>query len=48
MPKRYIVHFDKAVFGEWVWADSKKEARKNMTPYAIHKGYKITDIEEVY
>lgn len=45
--KRYVVNFDKAVFGQWVWADNKAQARKQMTPYAKCKGYKITSVEEV-
>lgn len=47
MRKRYIVHFKDHLFGEWCWAESKKEARQNMTPYARCIGSKITSIEEV-
>lgn len=45
--KRFIVYFGGKVFGEWVWAENKRQARKQMTPYAHYIGCKIIKIEEV-
>ena len=45
--KRYVVNFKNRTFGEWVWADNKREARKQMQPYARCTGDKITSVEEV-
>lgn len=45
--KRFIVHFEHRTFGEWVWAENKRAARKQMTPYARCIRDKITDVEYV-
>lgn len=45
--KRYIVHFENRIFGEWVWAANKRDARTQMKPYANCIGSKITNVEEV-
>ena len=44
--KRYYVEFDGAVFGQLVWAENKREARKQMQPYARCNGWKITRVTE--
>lgn len=45
--KRFIVYFTNTTFGQWVWAENKAAARKQMTPYAHCIGEKITKVEEV-
>lgn len=44
--KRFYVEYDKRVLGDFVWANSKREARKQMTAYAKHCGFKIISVTE--
>jgi len=45
--KRFVVNINTATFGQWVWAENKREARKQMKPYAKSINGKIVSIEEV-
>lgn len=45
--RRFIVNISTVTFGQWVWAENKREARKQMQPYAKSIGGKITSVEEV-
>ena len=45
--KRFIVYIDVCTFGQWVWANNRREARRQMQPYAKSVGGKITSVEEV-
>lgn len=44
--KRFAVEFDGSVFQQLVWAENKREARKQMQPYARCHGWKIVQVTE--
>lgn len=45
--KRFIVYIEGQTFGNWVWAQNKREARKQMAAYARCVGGRIVRVEEV-
>ena len=45
--KRFIIFYDKSVTEHWVWAENKKQARRQVSAFAKVMGFKILKIEEV-